>query len=250
MQHKMLLASLALLAILSLSVADTAEACTQPPIQPPVVHIIFHEICCDWTNPNNCYIRAWIVVRNYTVFPGGPGQFCGCGFNKTPSILAVEGFKITQSGTSTPEVGFCFHDNSGIGAAAQTLAGGGNFTGFQAALSSNLRSGAAVDLHFDVVLASGTTPAQLTTELENQGVIVTGESDGAGSFVPGHTNVVRNLDVDDQTNNCSTAMRVGDAIGQPIDLIPDGTTVSAELEPKEACPIDMEEEPTGPTSTP
>lgn len=244
MNKKLWIASLALLAILTLSVADTAEACTQPPIEPPIVHIIFHEICCDWNNPNNCYIRAWIIVRNYTVFGGGPGQFCACAFNKTQSIVSVDGFKITESGTTTPAEGFCFHDNDEVAVAAGDLSEG-DFSGFQAAISSQLRSGATVDLHFDVTLAEGTTPDQLAAELESQGVVVTGESDGNGNFVAGHTAVTTGFVVDDQTNNCSTAIRNGDAIGQPVNLIPDElSSATTTTTTKEACPIVLDSEPT------
>lgn len=201
MLRKTSIAVFVLVCLCSLGAARTAEACTARPPQPPVIHVIFHEICCAWNNPGRCYIRAWIIVRNYNIVQGG--KFCGCAFNKVGPIVAVDRFQITEAGTDIPIAGFCFDDNSAVAESAGSFISG-NFTGFQGPFPGS--ASGAVDLHFDVRLREGSTFDELKEALSSNGAIVTGEVNPDGSFDnPDHMDIVTEFgEITDESGTCSS----------------------------------------------
>lgn len=176
--------------------AQPALACTSSPPQPPPVWVVFHEVCCDFVNPNNCYIRAWIIFHNFSTFGANTGQFCSCALNKVGPILSIEKAELVNQADNTPIAGFCFQQADG---ANRQL--GPDFQGFVSSISQNVPTGITTDLRFEVILQDGTTFNQLKNALASQGVVVTGEGNPDGSFTGHHQEFTTPGDIENGTGN-------------------------------------------------
>jgi hypothetical protein len=172
-----------------MALAPVAQACTQP-IQPPVVWVIPHELCCPFDG-SPCYIRAWILYHNFVTFPAGPGQFCATSLNIGGPLLGVEGAVLSNAQTGERIAGFSFNGNPTVSVNASGITGG-NSVGFLADVSRLVPSGVPADLMFDVRLKEGSLQQgapDLSNWLLTQGFVVTAEADADGNFDGSHLEV-------------------------------------------------------------
>lgn len=171
-----LVVAILLTTFVGLAAAHIAAACTVPPPRPPDVWIILHEVCCDFHNPPNCYIRAWIIFHKYTTFGSGPGQFCGTAFPRLTPVLSVDGVSVVDASTGVPVPGFSFAPNDLTGQSYGAV-------GFLSPISTQVPAGIPIDLMLSVTLKDGTTFDDLAAALSSEGYLVTGEADSSGNLI-------------------------------------------------------------------
>lgn len=185
-QRNILTLTLACLFVLGIVVAPAAEACTQPPTNPPIV-VELHEVCFPIDEPTHCMIRAWVSFLNYSTFAAGGNQLCGCALNQVGDIKDVLYARLCDSLTGDRVAEFVFDSDNGVTAGANALFSGADTQGFQAALSGAVANGQTVDLKFEVLLKAGdwVSAQNVANSIVNSPVpvAITGEVNQAGAFV-------------------------------------------------------------------